>query len=70
MKEDRIVGDDIALPPNRILSAWIGKLQEVVVVGTDAFGERVVAASCSGDRARTLLAAAEMEIDALSVVPE
>jgi hypothetical protein len=51
------------LPTNRILSAWIGKLQEVVVIGTDANGELVVAGSCSGARAQGLMTLAGDEID-------
>jgi hypothetical protein len=61
-----IVDDEVALPTNRILSAWIGKLQEVVVIGTDSHGKLVVAASCSGARAQELAALARAEIDALS----
>jgi hypothetical protein len=63
MAEERIVNDEVALPTNRILSAWIGKLQEVVVIGTDANGGLVVAGSCSGARAQGLMTLAGDEID-------
>jgi hypothetical protein len=66
LSEERIVDDETALPPNRILSAWIGKLQEVVVVGTDSYGKLVVASSASGDRAKELMELAAEEIDRLS----
>jgi hypothetical protein len=64
--DERIVDDDTALPPSRVLSAWIGKLQEVVVVGIDTYGELVVAASCSGVRSQELMELATKEIDDLS----
>ena len=63
---DRIVDDETALPPNRILSAWIGKLQEVVVVGIDTYGEIIVAGTGSGVRSQELMGLASKEIDRLS----
>lgn len=57
-----VVGDGVRVAPNDVLNSAVGKLSDVLIVGTDENGELYIAASDGIEHSVYLLECAKLEL--------